>query len=473
MTLESENPEQNNSMDGVQSIRIAIVGRPNVGKSSLFNRLFGRRRAIVHDYSGVTRDRLVEKTEWIVHGKTVSIELVDTGGIGGKQFEQEVDQQVELAMAAADVILVVFDAQQGWTHADQRVLDKLRQLGVFEQLAVLGVVNKVDQDQHEDLFSDFFASGIPDLLTVSAEHNRGMDEVQEWVVKNAPSLPAEILQAEEDLDLEDEERVPRLAIVGRPNVGKSTLTNALLNEKRMITSPKAGTTVDSIDSLVTLGGQPYLLIDTAGIRRKSKTDQGVEVLSVIQAKKALERTDIALLLIDGDEGVTDQDAKIAGIVEECGKSVILVVNKWDLQRENEHFSEKDAVKLLHKEMGFLKYAPILFVSALEKKGLRQISKVAQDILEQKKVKLETRDLTDWARKEVEVHNPKNAKIYYAHQVSRHPPTIAIYVNHPEKIHFSLKRYLLNSLRKNWGFFGTPVRLKFIKSFNQGRKKTTK
>jgi GTP-binding protein len=263
-----------------------------------------------------------------------------------------------------------------------------------------------------------------------------------------------------------------IAIVGRPNVGKSTLTNALLGEERMITSPIAGTTVDSIDSIIEMGGIQATLIDTAGIRRKSKTDEGVEVLSVVQTKKALERCDVALLMIDGEEGVTDQDEKIGSLIEEVGCGVMLVVNKWDLHRHGKPgekaLKPEEAVEVVRNRMGYLKYAPILFVSAKKKTGLEDILPIAQQIHEERKVKITTHEFTEWVRKEATVHNPTNVKFYLCHQSGRHPPTFVFHCSQPDKIHFSLKRHFSNVIREKWGYMGSPLRLVFVKGKNNSR-----
>jgi len=273
----------------------------------------------------------------------------------------------------------------------------------------------------------------------------------------------------EELEEESEEeasrplKTPRIAIVGRPNVGKSTLTNAILGEKRMITSPIAGTTVDSVDSQASLDDIPMVLIDTAGIRRKSKTEQGVEVLSVVQARKALERCDVAILVLDGEMGLTDQDEKIGGLIEEVGCGVILAVNKWDTQRKNREFTMEMAADQVRGKMPFLRYAPVVFLSAKERKGLRGLGELIVDILQQRRLKLETHEFTEWVRNQSGVHNPMNAKFYLCHQSGRHPPTFVCHVSDPKKVHFSLKRHLINQIRKKWGYMGNPIRLLFVEA----------
>jgi GTP-binding protein len=368
-------------------IRLVIIGRPNVGKSTLFNRLFGRRRALVHDEPGVTRDRLEEKVDWILKSHKYPFILVDTGGMGGERFAEEIERQVVTALSVADVVLMLFDGEAGYTSLDRDLIQKLQIAGVHKKAKIIGVVNKVDANTHEDRINDFYASGLDPLITISAEHARGIDELKTAILEAAGNPEGELVKSEEEIeldeaeasafddpedDLEEEEpkerEIPAIAIVGKPNVGKSTLINALLGEERMITSPIAGTTVDSVDSVVMLNDKQYLLIDTAGIRRKNKTEQGVEVLSVVQTKKALDRADIAILLLDGEEGIADQDEKIGGLIEEVGCSVIIMMNKWDTQRRT-GFKTEDAADRIRGKMAYLRYAPILFVSAKKDEGL--------------------------------------------------------------------------------------------------------
>lgn len=438
--------------------RIVIVGRPNVGKSTLFNRLFGRKRALVHDMPGVTRDRLEETCEWWQNGKRFKISAIDTGGLGGDLFRDEIARQVKTGLEAADIVLALFDGQAGYTPQDQEVIQQMVRGGLRDRdIPILGIVNKVDDDKHEDFIHDFYEAGLDELVTISAEHGRGIDELKAVILKRL--MDAGKIEAEPDLD--DEEYIPKIAIVGRPNVGKSTLTNALLGEDRMITSPMAGTTIDAVDSLCTLSLKPFYIIDTAGIRRKSKTEQGVEVLSVVQARKALERCDIALLVVDGEKGITDQDEKIGGLIEDVGCSVILVVNKWDTQKRNKGFSKDEAAKRILEQMAYLKWAPMMFVSAKEKFGFDDLGDLAADILEQRKLKVSTREFTEWVRATSEIHNPGNVKFYMCHQAGRNPPTFVCHVSNPDKVHFSLKRHMVNAIRERWGFNGSPVRLVFV------------
>jgi GTP-binding protein len=491
-----------------QSCRIVIVGRPNVGKSTLFNRLIGRRRSLVHDEPGVTRDRIEEPAEWWVRGQSFPVQMVDTGGLGGERFADEIQKQVKLALKQADVVLFLFDSQVGLTPLDEELLLELNRSGVMTSHPVIGVVNKVDAEVHESRVMDFYSAGLDPVLTISAEHGRGIDDLQQVISEKfkekfelsassevsqeedqdfveetqefteemsdelSEETPSELEdEFEEDLDAAEEKasrppRIPRIAIMGRPNVGKSTLLNAILGEDRMITSPIAGTTVDSIDSLVTLNGKQFLFVDTAGIRRKSKTEQGVEVLSVVQSRKTLEKADVALLVLDGELGISDQDEKIGGLIEEVGSSVVIVMNKWDTQRKNQGFTKELAAERIRGKMAYLKYAPIMFVSARRKEGFDDLGDLLEDILHQRSLKIPTHEFTEWLRKESTIHNPANAKFYLCHQAGRNPPTFVCHVNDPEKIHFSLKRHLVNALRERWGYMGTPIRLNFIEGKNR-------
>jgi GTP-binding protein len=440
------------------SPKLVIVGRPNVGKSTLFNRLYGRKRALVHDLPGVTRDRLEEKAEWWVKAQRYEIDLVDTGGLGGEKFSKEISRQVQTALEHADIVLALFDGQAGYTALDQEVIHQMVRSGLKDrEIPIVGVINKVDADLHEEFIHDFYASGLDPLITISAEHGRGIEDLQEKII--------EILTEHDKVKAlgtkEEEIKIPKIAIVGRPNVGKSTLTNAMLDEDRMITSNIAGTTIDAVDSLCELNGYPFCIIDTAGIRRKSKTEQGVEVLSVVQARKALERCDLALLVVDGETGTMDQDEKISGLIEEVGCSVILVVNKWDTQKRNQKFTQKDAVERIHREMAYFKWAPVMFVSAKEKTGLDEIGELINDVLEQKKLKITTHEFSEWVRAESEIHNPGNVKFYMCHQSGRYPPTFVCHVSNPDKVHFSLKRHIINAIRERWGYMGSPIRLHFV------------
>jgi len=451
-----------NTENKARALKIVILGRPNVGKSTLFNRLIGRKRALVHDVAGVTRDRIIEKAVWIYNKKNYNFEIIDTGGVGGEHFKDEILTQVQIALQEADLALFIVDARSGIIPADMEVLKTLRaSTKNHKKLPLIGVMNKADHEGLEHLSSDFYKLGLDKIMPISAEHNRGVEFLKEEIIKDTRAEPME-----EEL-LAD--KPPCISIVGKPNVGKSTLVNTVLSENRMVVSPIAGTTSDAIDLSVTLDGHEVTLIDTAGIRRKSKTEQGLEVLSVVQTRKTLERSDLAILVLDGEKGITDQDEKIGGLIEDAGCSVIIAVNKWDTQAKNKGFSKEDAAKRIRAAARFLKYAPIVFISALKNEGIDGLGDLAIEILNQKKVMITTHDLTTWFKHEATVHNPQDAKFYLTHQVSQKPPSFICYVSDPRKIHYSLKRHLVNAMRDQWGFMGSPVWIKFVKSSNSPKK----
>ncbi|MFZ9595812.1 MAG: ribosome biogenesis GTPase Der [Bdellovibrionia bacterium] len=471
-------------------LKLVIMGRPNTGKSTLFNRISGQRKALVHDEPGVTRDRNEIEVDLKWGKKTLPLLLVDTGGLGGERFAGEIQKQVKAALKDAHVILFVFDGAAGLLGLDEELLDDLYRSG--NQVPILGVVNKVDDERHEERLLDFYRSRLESLLTLSAEHGRGMDDLVERLMElahaqgffkahedppeselisesEAEGANEKVNEEEGALESPGPRRTPAIAIVGRPNVGKSTLFNAILGEDRVITSPVAGTTVDSVDSWVELQGETYRFVDTAGIRRKSKTEQGIEVLSVVQAKKALERADLAFLVLDAEVGVTDQDQKISGLIEEAGCSVVIVMNKWDLHKKNVQFTKEKAAERLRKELPHLKYAPLVFVSARRRQGLSELGDLIEEILHQRKLKVSTHEFTEWVRKEAPIHNPKGAKFYLCHQSGRNPPTFVCHVNDPKKIVFSLKRHLINALRAKWGYLGTPIRMHFLEASSDRKK----
>jgi GTP-binding protein len=489
-------------------MNVVIVGRPNVGKSSLFNRLLGRRRSLVLDTPGVTRDRIVEPATFWVKAKEYTVNLIDTGGLGPGQFEDEIRLQVQTALTEASIILFVMDIRAGLTSGDREVWAELRRSGATDQIPVIAVLNKADSDNLDEETTDFYSLGVENLLTVSAEHTHGIDDLKDQIIfllhpesalddddsdqdedynpdeaneghddaeKNASDDSAHDAANEaldHDVMTEEEPKIPRIphiAIIGQPNVGKSTMLNAICGEKRTIVSPIAGTTVDSIDLKINWRGQDFVMIDTAGIRRKNKTEQGVEVLSVVQTRKTLERADLTFLLMDAEKGVYDQDEKIAGLIEEAGSSVVLVLNKWDTQADNAEFSQKLAEEELRKKIRFLGYAPLVFTTATDGIGLDRLFRVATHILENRRLRLGTKELTEFIRDEVTVNNPFKAKFYYVHQSGRNPPTFVAHVNDPKKIHFSLARHLVRSIRNQWGYEGTPIRFHFLKTKNSGEK----
>jgi GTP-binding protein len=516
-------------------MNVVIVGRPNVGKSSLFNRLLGRRRSLVLDTPGVTRDRIKESVQWWVHANPILVHLIDTGGLGHELFRHEIARQVKTALDVSDVVLFVMDIRAGLTNDDRSVLQELRRSGLKDRAPIIAVLNKADSDRVEDeMMHEFYALGIENMIAISAEHGLGIDDLKDMIVdlydesRQESSLVDEDEEAweqsesdetsseeasffsDEDFAEENEEEgdesadlrdsadlidsrvvsqndaekadeqeeknyqaytppIPSIAIVGQPNVGKSTLLNAICGEDRSIVSPIAGTTVDAIDTKVVWNDQEFLFVDTAGIRRKNKTEQGVEVLSVVQTRKALERASLAILMIDAEKGVYDQDEKIAGMIEEAGCSVIMVLNKWDTQVNNKEFSQKKAEEQLRGQIRFLGYAPLVFTTAKDGIGLDRLYRLIQAVLEQRTLKLSTKEVTEFIRREVEIQNPDNAKFYFVLQASRNPPTFVAHVSDPNKIHFSMTRHLIKAIRERWGYLGTPIRLLLTKAKNRSEK----
>jgi len=428
---------------------VAIVGRPNVGKSTLFNRIFGRRKAIVEDIPGVTRDRnYAEVTRF-----DKPFTLIDTGGfepVSEERLLVQMREQSQLAVEEADVILFVVDVQQGLTPSDLEVAGMLRRVAK----PVFYVINKVDGDRQESGLAEFYALGVSDVYPVSAEHGRGIDDLIDAVQGFLPQASAANAAGEEI----------RLAVVGRPNVGKSSLVNRLLGFERMVANPLAGTTRDSVDTPFTYNRQQYVLIDTAGIRRKGKVSQKLEKYSVVQALKAMDRADVVLVVIDAEEGVTDQDVTVAGYAYEKGRAVILVVNKWDrLSKDNTTFGKY--VEELRRTFKYLPFAPVLFVSALTgqrvNKIMAEVEKVAQEYVR----RIPTPQLNKVLAEAVRDHQPpvfqgKRLKFFYITQDGIRPPSFVVFVNRAEGVHFSYERYLNNKLREAFGFSGTPLRLYF-------------
>ncbi|MBE3588714.1 MAG: ribosome biogenesis GTPase Der, partial [Thermoanaerobacteraceae bacterium] len=425
---------------------VAIVGRPNVGKSTLFNRIVGGRVAIVEDQPGVTRDRLYQTAEWA--GRTFT--LVDTGGLDlaeGEGISGRVRRQVELAIAEADAILFLVDGRTGLTPTDQEVAALLRRT----QKPVLLVVNKIENFQRAGEWAEFYRLGLGEPIPVSAAQGMNTGDLLDRLVAVLPP-------AAED---EEEPDTLRIAVIGRPNVGKSSLVNALLGEERVIVSEIPGTTRDAIDTYFTLNGRRYMLVDTAGIRRKSRIDLPTEKYSVIRSFKAVDRCEVALVVLDAVEGVTDQDKRIAGYAHEQGKASVLVVNKWDLVEKDDRAADRFTA-VIRRELAFMTYAPVAFISALTGRRLPRVMELVNLVGEQQCLRVNTADLNALIREAV-LHNPppgsknRRLKILYATQGGVKPPTFVLFVNDPELVHFSYLRYLENQLREAYGFEGTPIR----------------
>jgi GTP-binding protein len=428
---------------------VAIIGRANVGKSTLFNKLTRKKSSIVNNTPGVTRDRLYALTDWL--GKPTMI--IDTGGIdlaGENEIEIRVKEQSEFARSEADVIIFVVDKQVGMIAEDREIIDHLRRSGKPLFLAV----NKVDHSSHEDDVVDFMKLGMDRLFAISAEHGNGVYELMEAVSAELP----------ENDEPEEADDVIRIAFIGKPNVGKSSLVNRLLQTDRCIVSDIPGTTRDAVDTKLEYNGQKFILVDTAGLRRKGKTKLVLDKFSAIMALKAMDRCDIAILVIDAATAVSDQDAAIAGYAVDRGRGCVILGNKWDLaKKQGKSFTEfTDQVK--HK-LKFLDFAPIMPVSALSGEGMQKLLPEVEKANEEYTKKITTGRLNDCIEHAIE-KNPlssyrgKFLKYFYATQVKSRPPTFRLFVNYPEGIHFSYQRYLMNSLRKHFGFTGTPVRLFF-------------
>ena len=428
---------------------VAIVGRPNVGKSTLFNRLIGRRVAIVEDTPGVTRDRIYQDAEWLQYAFT----LIDTGGIEPESEDAiavQMRRQAELAVETADVIIFLVDGREGMTSADLEVASMLRR----SKKPVVLTVNKVDVPKQSDAAYEFYSLGLGDPVTISAAQGLGLGDLLDAVVEDFPK----------DLEEETHARV-NIALVGKPNVGKSSLVNALLGEERTIVSDVPGTTRDSIDTPFSANGRDYTLVDTAGIRRRrSIEDESIERYSVIRSLAAIRRSDVVLIICDANEGLSEQDVRIAGYAHEEGKASVIVVNKWDLVEKDTHTMSRFE-KELGVQLSFMRYAPMLFISAKSGQRVNRVLEAADAVYEQACRRIPTGQLNDTLGEAVAMNAPPSDKgrllrIYYATQAAVQPPTFVIFVNDTKLIHFSYERYLENYLRKTFGFEGTPIRLLF-------------
>lgn len=444
---------------------IALVGRPNVGKSTLFNRLTGERLAIVDEIPGTTRDRLLAEADWSGY----FFYVMDTGGIdpakgkgqtplsiGSNEFINQIREQAELAIQESDLILFVVDGQTGVTPADHEIADILRKLqkkvdGQFLPPIIL-VVNKAESAKVRQVAAEFYELGMGDPFTVSALHGTGTGDLLDEVVRHIEAIG-------EDME---EDTSAKIAIVGKPNVGKSSLLNKIVGQERSIVSDIPGTTRDAVDTTLVYDGIPVTLIDTAGIRRRGKVSPGVEKYSVIRSMKAIERADVAILVIDATTSITSQDAHIAGYIKDAWKSAVVVVNKWDLI-EKDSYTINDYTTHIRHELNFMDYVPMIFISALTGKRVDQVLPLALRVQEERLVRLTTSQINKIIQRAQDMHpapskTGKALRIYYGTQVRSDPPTFMLYVNDPALAHFTYLRYLENQFRKDYPFIGTPIRI---------------
>ena len=428
---------------------VAIVGRPNGGKSTLFNIFANSRISIVEDTPGVTRDRLYADTEWLDN----EFMMVDTGGIeimNTDKIAVSIRQQAQIAIAEADVILFVCDARAGITHEDAEVAKMLRQ----SKKPIVLAINKADSPKQEMEIFEFYNLGIGEPIPVSAANHLGLGDLLDAVVEKFPETSAYGEDGNED--------EIKVALIGRPNVGKSSIFNTLVGEERSIVSDVAGTTRDAIDTPVIREGQKFLFIDTAGMRRKARIDEPIEKYSIIRSLRAVDRSDVVLMVIDAIDGVTEQDKKIAGYAHEAGKGIVLVVNKWDLY-DKDNTSTLRYTENLRRELVFMQYAPVVFVSAMTKQRIHRLPEVIHYVAEQNAMRISTSVLNQVVEDAIAINPPptekgQRLKILYATQVKIKPPTFVIFVNEPEIMHFSYQRYLENKLREAFGFEGTPLQM---------------
>ncbi len=433
---------------------VAIVGRPNVGKSTLFNRLAGKRISIVEDTPGVTRDRIYAEVEWTNKKFT----MIDTGGIEVNSEDtilRQVKLQAEVAIDTAEVIVFVVDTREGLTTTDEEVADLLRKSGK----PVILVGNKTDNAGTPDSYYDFFALGFGEPILVSAEQALGLGDLLDEILFHLGDVE----------EMEYDEDVIKVAVIGKPNAGKSSIINRILGEQRVIVSDIPGTTRDAVDTPFTMDGQKYVFIDTAGIRKKSKVNEALERFTVLRALKAIERSDVAMLIVDAVEGITEQDKKIVGYAHNEGRAIIIVVNKWDIYEKDTNSVKKYSDKIYLDELPFLQYAPIMFVSALTGKRVDKLIGLISFVANQHSRRIPTAQINNFILDIMSIMSPpsdkgRQLKIYYGTQPLTRPPTFVFFVNDPELVHFSYKRYIENNLRKTFGFEGTPIIIKF-----QGKK----
>ena len=430
---------------------MAIVGRPNVGKSTLFNRITGTRKAVVHDMPGMTRDRNYLRAEW--EGREFI--LIDTGGYEidtKEEIYRQMREQTLLAVEEADVLIFLGNLDEPNNLVDDEVLQKLRKSGK----PLLIAVNKCDtRARRDEAVAEFSRFGTNNIIGVSALHGNGTGELLDAIIERLP---------DEREDAEDESGI-RISVVGRPNVGKSTLVNRILGFERTIANPLPGTTRDAIDTTFERNGQTYTIIDTAGIRRRGKIKVGPEKLSALASRISLEKCDIALLLVDAVDGLTDQDAHVAGFAVDAGCACIIVVNKWDAYVDKNHKSADEFAQEIKDQWGFLKDSPVIFISALTGQRVEKIFDMIAKLYEEYTREIDTPTLNNWLQKTTgklspPVRSGKQLKIKYATQTGQRPPTFSFFVNDPSLVHFSYERYLLNQLREEFGFTGVPLKLRF-------------
>lgn len=433
---------------------VALVGKPNVGKSTIFNRLVGKKISIIEDTPGITRDRVYGNVTF----DNYTFHLIDTGGIdmGDDSFQNEINMQVDLALNEADIIIFVVDGKEGLTSNDKIIRQKLIK---FNKPIILAI-NKVDSKLYKEHLYDFYELGFDNIVEISGEQNIGIYELFKMVTSN-------ITPYEENIN----DNILRFCVIGRPNVGKSSLVNAILNENRTIVSNVAGTTRDSVDTPFIYHGKDMMVIDTAGMRKKGKIYENVEKYSVLRALKAIDRSNVCLIVINAEEGIIEHDKHIAGYAIEAGKAVVIVVNKWDMITDDKDMAMKKFKELIRNEFAFMPYAPIVFLSALTKKRIHTLLPEVIKVYENAKKEIKTNLLNDCINEAYLLNLPpsykgKRLKIYFSSQVSNQPPTFNIQVNNKGLIHFSYERYIENKIRESFDFEGTPIILQFK---NKGEK----
>ncbi len=425
---------------------VAIIGRPNVGKSTLFNRIMRAREAIVEDIPGVTRDRIYREANW--EGREFIV--IDTGGIYPDPEDEIVAKTREQSLFAveeADVIVLLFDARDGLTELDREVVELIRPY----KKPIIYAVNKIDTPDKESLLYDFYSLGVDNLISLSAATGNGFNEFMDLMCSLLPEIP---------IQKEQEENIPKIAIVGKPNVGKSTLVNVLSGKDRMIVSDTPGTTRDAVDTVCRYYGKRYLLVDTAGLRKKSKVSYSLERYMVVRAVRSIDRADVVVLLIDSSEGITEQDQKIASLIDRYGKGIIVAFNKWDLVEEPEGRLE-ELKREFQWKLNFINYAPILSISGLNRKRTTKIFPLVDEIISERNKRIATSELNrlkDSIAENLPSHKGKRVKILYATQIETAPPVFVFFVNYPDAFKKEYIRYLEKKLRERFGFKGTPLRI---------------